>query len=226
MNNNTTLKYDFAFTSTNVILLVNNKFLNSVQEVLIKDKYKNNKTCTNIILKRYVFDRDEEIIDEMRTSSFSFVLKTSGESNAGYVAPYCSLENFEMYLEANHQDNHLTPLEQKIVIKTDSFIYVPDARPETLKMAEETDTANLIEALRQAQDRNKIVIPNKDIWINNERLDKLEAQTKNVQDEEMIFMNAKTPTQRKVVEHTAEDMKIPKQTSKTTRTKNKNKSVY
>jgi hypothetical protein len=171
----------FTFTSANTVVLVNDKSLSGIFKIDVYDE--SDKGICNVMLQRHIIGTDE-LVNEMRMGGgFSFKL-LNNSSSAGYVAETAKVKSFHMVLSKEDDGKELL-LVQTIVVSTSSFLYADDARSAGMKATEEEDLKNLISILKENQAKsnvNRAVLPTEEVAVN---------------DDELVWLNAKDPEQLK-----------------------------
>lgn len=141
-----------VFTNTNVHIRANDNPIRFIQKVDIEDKIDSNDDKYTYITLFRLANEDEEVINDMRNSKFSFKL-CNCETNSGYVSQEAEVISFKMSLDVKKDINPVEFLNQIITIKTKSFIYVKDVRSETLKNMEKDDLENLKKIIKEQQQK-------------------------------------------------------------------------
>lgn len=185
------------FTSTNTHIAANNNTLGFVQSVEVEDVNESGEKYTKITLHRLVND-NEDIINDMRSAPFSFKI-FNVSTGGGYITPEAEVIGFKMHLAAKKDANPVEFLEQTIVLKTKSFLYVQDTRSEEMKAAEENDLVNLINIIKTNQAKN-VTKPDYESFVGTKPNASVVRQNSdwsavNVEDKDLVWLNAKDPKQ-------------------------------
>lgn len=141
------MEMDNVFTSTNVLVLVNDQPFGAVNNLVIKDCKDLTGKFTRISMARVVLAGSQDLVELMRTQKFSFKVMNY-ETSGGWVSLDAELESYEMSFDTE-ENNYF--LYQHLVVKTPSFAYAENITAEHLAAKEEEDLKNLIEILKKNQ---------------------------------------------------------------------------
>lgn len=146
--------------SAELMVLINDKPLSGIEAIEINE----NLSGTSIGLKRIVVGHDE-LVNEMRTQPFTF--KIINTDSSGYVADFAETTSFDMVVDSDQ--NVIT---QTFLIKVVSFLFSPDVRSIISKIQEEQDIENLINIIKDNQQKNKAILPTEEFVPKSKRKSK------------------------------------------------------
>jgi len=175
---------DSVFTSLNTSVFVNDTVLNGVFNISVYERMDDSKNSAYIKIKRHVIG-DDYLVNAMRgVEKFSFRI-INNMSSGGYVAEMAELDQFEMDLGVESDGSEML-LEQLLIVKVRSLFYHEDARSSAMKTTETEDIKNLINIIKENQAKvvNKAVLPSEEVLVD---------------DEDLVWLNAKDPEQLKDV---------------------------
>jgi len=175
---------DSVFTSLNTSVFVNDTVLNGVFNISVYERMDDSKNSAYIKIKRHVIG-DDYLVNAMRgVEKFSFRI-INNMSSGGYVAEMAELDQFEMDLGVESDGSEML-LEQLLIVNVRSLFYHEDARSSAMKTTETEDIKNLINIIKENQAKvvNKAVLPSEEVLVD---------------DEDLVWLNAKDPEQLKDV---------------------------